>query len=172
MNKVIIIGNSGSGKTWLGRRAAAALEIPYVALDAIFWEPGGYNRSRSLYECEARLREIQDSPGWLVEGVFGHLADALVSFADTLIFMDLSWEECRENLEKRGSESSQQLDPVSAERNFRSLLEWASCYAVRDSRASRKYHRLLFDNFQGTKYRLANREEVVRLLRMIREQKA
>jgi adenylate kinase family enzyme len=172
MKKVIIIGNSGSGKTWLGMRAAAVLETPYVGLDTIFWEPGGYNRSRDFSECEARLREIQSSHGWLAEGVFGHLADVLIPFADTLIFVDLSWEECRENLEKRGSESSRQLDPVSAEKNFRSLLEWASCYEVRDSKASRRYHRQLFDNFPGTKYRLASREEVVRLLRMIGEQRA
>jgi adenylate kinase family enzyme len=172
MDKVIIVGNSGSGKTWLGMRAAAVLGIPHVQLDAVFWEPGGFNRKRRISDVEACLGKIQASPSWLAEGVFGHLADALVPFADTLVYVDLSWEECRKNLESRGSESSAQLDPESAERNFRSLLEWASCYETRDSKASMKYHHLLFERFPGDRYKLQNRREVVGWLEMIRESKA
>lgn len=94
MKKVIVIGNAGSGKTWLGKKMAAALGIPHIPLDSIFWMPGGYNLKRKDPEVEADLKRIQGSECWLAEGVFGHLVDQLISFADTLIYLDLPWEEC------------------------------------------------------------------------------
>ena len=143
--KIIIIGNSGSGKTWLARRISKVCRIPHIPLDRIFWEPGGYNSKRTDLEVNTDLKQIQDSRSWIVEGVFGHLADQLTSFSDILIFMNLSWDECRRNLMNRDSESSKQLDPVTAEQNFESLLVWASEYEIRKSKASRKYHCFLYD---------------------------
>ena len=164
MRKVIIIGNAGSGKTWLGKRLAKWLKIPYIGLDGIFWEPGGYNTRRKDIEVEADVKTIQESECWVVEGVFGHLVDPLISVGDTLIYLDLPWEECRKNLLNRGSESSRQLDRKRAEDNFQSLLEWASKYGTRDSKASRTYHCSLFDRFSGEKHRICTRDEADQLL--------
>ena len=149
MNRIIIIGNSGSGKTWLGKKLATLIRIPYIALDGIFWEPGGYNIQRKDVDVEADFRKIQKSQYWVVEGVFGHLVDHLISFGDTLIYLDLPWEECKKNLLIRGSESSKQLDRKKAEDNFQELLKWASEYGIRDSKASKKYHNWLFETFSG-----------------------
>jgi adenylate kinase family enzyme len=164
MNKIIIVGNSGSGKTWLGARMAHLLGVRHIALDVIFWESGGYNRKRDACEVQADLQKIHSSGTWLVEGVFGHLADVFISFADTLIYMDLPWEECKKNLLSRGSESSRQLDPKKAEENFHALLEWAEAYKTRGSKASKMYHDFLFDNFSGDKYRICSRDDAEQLL--------
>ena len=42
--KVVIIGNSGSGKTWLARQLAGNASVPLIHLDEIFWEPGGFDK--------------------------------------------------------------------------------------------------------------------------------
>ena len=159
MKKILIIGNSGSGKTWLSKRIAAAYGIPHIPLDSIFWKPGGYNSKRNDLEIENDLKQIQESNSWIVEGVFGHLADRFVSFADSLIYLDLPWDECKKNLMNRGSECSKQLDHVTAEKNFQSLLSWASEYEMRDSKASKKYHGFLYDSFTGDRHRIHNRDE-------------
>jgi len=164
MKKIIIIGNSGSGKTWLGKKMATVLGILHTSLDTIFWEPGGFNRKRNDVEIETDLKRIQDSESWLVEGVFGHLVDPLLPFSDGLIYMDMPWEECRNNLLNRGSESSRQLDPMKAEENFQALLKWASAYETRDSKASKKYHGLLFGRFSGERYVVRSRGEAHQLL--------
>ena len=170
--KIIIIGNSGSGKTWLATRIAVIFGMPHIALDDIFWEPGGYNLKRKDLEIETDLKRIQESKFWVVEGVFGHLVDQLVSFGDMLIYLNLPWEECRKNLLNRGSESSRQLDPRKAEENFNALLEWASKYGNRSGKASKRYHRLLFNGFWGEKYRVCNRDEIDQLLEKISSIKA
>jgi len=164
MNKIIIIGNSGSGKTWLGNRLSSILGIPHILLDNIFWEPGGYNIKRSESDVEVGIKSIQNAECWVSEGVFGHLVEPLIAFADTLIYINLPWGECRNNLIKRGSESSRQLEPKRAEENFQSLLKWASEYEVRDSKASKGFHNLLFEKFSRQKYMLINREEMDQLI--------
>jgi adenylate kinase family enzyme len=167
MNKIIIVGNSGSGKTWLGKRTALLLGIRHITLDSIFWEPGGYNRKRDAHEIQADLKEIQNSDTWLVEGVFGHLVDELMAFSDTLIYMNLPWEECKINLLSRGSESAKQRDPRKAEENFNALIEWAAAYETRDSKASKIYHDFLFDGFSRDKYRVCSRDDAEQLLKSL-----
>jgi len=151
---------------------AMVFGMSHVALDGIFWEPGGYNQKRKASEVEADLTRIQESECWVVEGVFGHFVDQLVFFGDTLIFLDLPWEECKKSLLKRGSESSRQQDPKKAEENFRALLEWASKYDSRDSKASKKYHSMLFDGFAGEKHRVCSRGEIDQFLEKISANKA
>lgn len=47
--KIVIIGNSGSGKTWLAKKLATnTTEI--IHLDDLFWLPGGFDRKRSKEE--------------------------------------------------------------------------------------------------------------------------
>ncbi len=79
----------------------------------------------------------------------------------------MPWEECRSNLLNRGSESSIQLDPMKAEENFQALLEWASSYETRDSKASKKYHDLLFRGFSVERHLIRNRDEAHQLLEKI-----
>jgi adenylate kinase family enzyme len=165
MKKVIVVGNSGSGKTWLGKRIATILKIPHISLDGIIWEPGGYNMKRSELVIEAEIKRIQDSKRWVVEGVFGHLIDHFVSFADTLIYLDQPWEECKKNLLTRGSESSKQLCNETAEKNYQALIEWASKYDTRDSKASKNYHCSLFECFSGKTYRIYSRDDTYQVLK-------
>ncbi len=44
MKRILIIGNSGSGKSWLAARLAEQLTIREVNLDTIIWQPGGFNK--------------------------------------------------------------------------------------------------------------------------------
>jgi len=164
MKKIIIIGNSGSGENWLGKKLASVLDISHISLDNIFWEPGGYNRKRNESDVEADIYKIQHSVTWIVEGVFGHIVEPLIDFADTLIYVNLSWDECRNNLLNRGSESSKQLEPKKYKENFQALLKWASEYEVRDSKASKKLHNLLFENFSRQKHMVINRLGIDQLI--------
>ena len=57
--KTIIIGNSGSGKTWLAKRLSTIFTAPVVHLDDIFWEPGGFDKKRSPKEIELLILQSQ-----------------------------------------------------------------------------------------------------------------
>ncbi|MEA5248102.1 hypothetical protein [Vibrio parahaemolyticus] len=95
-------------------------------MDSIVWESGGYNQKRSTGAIENEIANIKSQCNWVVEGVFGALAEQLIFSADMLLFLDLEWSECESSLYARGSESSKQLNEEQAEKNFRELLKWAS----------------------------------------------
>jgi adenylate kinase family enzyme len=89
--KTVIVGNSGSGKTWLATRLAAIASGPVVHLDELFWEPGGFDRKRQKMETSMLIEEAGSRPAWVVEGVFEELAAEFLASANLLIWLDLDW---------------------------------------------------------------------------------
>ena len=159
MNRIVIFGNSGSGKTWLASKLSDSAKVCY-SLDDFFWVPGGYSQKRSPKEVLKEIQAVKNKYQWIVEGVFGHLLVELVVLADVVIFLDISWCECKKALMSRGSESSKQLDKTTAEKNFQDLLKWASSYSDRDTTASRAFHESLYNKLDKVKYKLSKREEI------------
>jgi adenylate kinase family enzyme len=73
--KAIIIGNAGSGKTWLAKRLAEGIDTPTVHLDEFFWELGWFDVKRAQEEVDRLIEESKRTAAWVVEGVFGELAE-------------------------------------------------------------------------------------------------
>ena len=55
MQRILVMGSSGSGKSTFARRLSEATGIPFVSLDALFWKPG-WQPSESA-DFEARVTE-------------------------------------------------------------------------------------------------------------------
>jgi adenylate kinase family enzyme len=160
VQRIVIIGNSGSGKSYLARQLGQRLSITPTHLDELFWEPGGFNQKRPQEVLSHDIEAINTNARWIVEGVFGELAVRFLDKAECLIWLDMDWGCCLSNLLQRGSESSKQFDKAEAEVNFRKLLAWASKYWERDNLRSYKGHQELFDSFKGHKRVLRSRDEV------------
>jgi adenylate kinase family enzyme len=113
--RTIIIGNSGSGKTWLAKRLAEVSQCPVIHLDHIFWEPGGFDTKRPQDAVDMMIAESKRGESWIAEGVFGELAERFVDRAECLIWLDIDWQTCRDRLLQRGSESKRHMDRVESE---------------------------------------------------------
>lgn len=163
-NRTVIIGNGGSGKSYLARRLAQGSKRDVIHLDRIFWVPGGFNEKRSPDVVARELEEKKLVDSWIVEGVFGELAVRFLERADRLIWLDLPWEVCRASLLARGSESAKQLDPVKAEANFQQLLAWVADYWTRTDLRSHAGHGRLYADFSGEKIRFDERAAVDRFI--------
>ena len=92
MNRVLIIGCPGAGKTTFGRRLAEATGIPLVHLDRLFWK--GEWESRSREEFDAALKAELDKPSWILDGNYDRTLPLRLSHADTVFFFDLSTVTC------------------------------------------------------------------------------
>lgn len=131
-----------------------------IHLDQLFWEPGGFNKKRPADMVYSEIMTLAQGQSWIVEGVFGELAQEFLPQADCLIWLDIDWATCSASLLQRGSESAKQLDAQLAEENFNKLLQWASDYWQRQDLRSQRGHAALFEQFNGKKVCLKTSGEV------------
>jgi adenylate kinase family enzyme len=163
--KSIIIGNSGSGKTWLANNLASIFSIPIIHFDEIFWKPGGFDEPRKSEDIENMIEQSKLSDSWIGEGVFGDIAERYIKDTQTLIWLDLPWNVCLDRLEKRGSESKRHMNREQSEKGLTELIKWASQYYERQSKSSYFGHSKIFNDFDKTKIRLKSEHEVTQYIK-------
>jgi adenylate kinase family enzyme len=156
--RTVIIGNSGSGKSTLAEALAVQANVPAIDLDLLHWADDGYGAKRDEGVARQMVIEVAAKPRWIVEGVFGWLAEVAMPRATALIWLDLPWSVCREGLLARGVRRG------GTNADFTELLTWAEAYWHRSTSSSFAGHSRLFENFQGAKHQLRQREEIDQLL--------
>lgn len=148
----IVVGNSGSGKSTLAERLGKARHLPVYDLDLIHWYPDG--RKRDEADAKARVAEIAATEAWIIEGVYGWLAQVALVRATLLVWLDLPWDECRNGLLARG------LRRGMTPNDQKELLAWAGDYWVRTTSSSVTGHERLYRAFAGDKAHLRTRDDV------------
>ena len=99
---MVVIGNSGSGKSTFAEAVANLANVPAIDLDLLHWEEGSYGLKRNEDVARQMVRDISDQPRWIIEGAFGWLAEVALPKATSLIWLDLPWSVCRVGLLARG----------------------------------------------------------------------
>ena len=92
MNKIIVIGCPGSGKSRLSRKLRCKLEIPLWHLDMLYW-----NSDRTTVEKKAfleRLSAVLEKDKWIVDGNYMSTMEQRLEKCDTVIFLDFSVDDC------------------------------------------------------------------------------
>ena len=158
--RTVVVGNSGSGKTWLARRLAEKAGGLVVHLDEVFWLPGGFNEKRDPSEVSRLIDAKRAETEWIVEGVYGNLARQFLPSALTLVWLDLPWSVCRLRLELRGSESKAHMDREQSDQGLRELLHWAEAYHSRQGSSGQAAHLAMFETFSGHRFRLRSETQV------------
>ncbi len=99
MQRIIIVGSTGSGKTHLARQIAARLGLPYHDLDQLYWLPGWQPRTQD--DFTAQVAAATASPNWIVTGNYRLVRDIVWTRGDTLIWLDYSFTRTFWQLLKR-----------------------------------------------------------------------
>jgi adenylate kinase family enzyme len=167
--KTIIIGNSGSGKSWLAEKLTESAGNPVIHLDELFWKPGGFDKKRSKEEISSLIELAKENENWIVEGVFGELAKPFINQADFLIWLNIDWKICKARLIKRGSESKIHMERKQSLEGIRKLIEWASHYYNRADLRSHDGHKIIFQDFQGAKIQIKSQEQVNAIVKDVQQ---
>lgn len=163
-NRILIIGNSGSGKSWLAGKLSDQMKIPLFHFDQYFWEPGGFDNRREKEVVFNELRELSLGQNWVMEGVYGELASVVINRVTHFIFLDKSWTECSNGLIARGPESTESLNKADVVAKFKGLTEWAEKYWERQGSCSYMNHKTLFEDVKCKKIRIQRREDTEKLV--------
>jgi len=88
--RILILGAPGAGKTTLGQRLAASLDVPNYPLDPVAFVDEHWT-ARPLSERQQSTADIAAQPQWVAEG--GHLGWTAPLFvaADHIIWLDPPW---------------------------------------------------------------------------------
>lgn len=153
--RIIVYGNSGSGKSTMARALSAELGVPHLDLDTIAW--GDVAVRKPIDESIAELRAFIDAnEGWVVEGCYGSLVEAALPHCTELRFLDPGVQACVRNCRSRPWEPHKYADPEEQARRIAFLLEWVAAYDERDDELSGPRHRAIFEAFTGTKRRFGD----------------
>ena len=87
LNKIAILGITGSGKSTVSRRIAEKTGLPLFHMDALFWKSGWTEVPEAEYR-KAQEEILKNNPRWIIEGwVNPHLMERIVQ-ADLIIYLD------------------------------------------------------------------------------------
>jgi adenylate kinase family enzyme len=86
VQRVSVVGNSGSGKTTMARALAAAMGAPFLELDSIYHQPGWAELETQEYR--RRVAEFVAADSWVVDGNYSKVRDLIWDRADTVAWVD------------------------------------------------------------------------------------
>lgn len=86
MQRVIVIGSGGAGKSFFSRQLADVTGLPLHHLDSLYWQPGWKEPGHA--EWHASLQALLSRPAWILDGNFGGSLEARIAASDTVIFID------------------------------------------------------------------------------------
>ncbi|WP_085714636.1 adenylate kinase [Pseudomonas sp. B28(2017)] len=151
LTRTLIIGNSGSGKSWLAQRLAKQLHAPWTDLDQIHWLSDEHSIPRPRNEAMGMARRAASEELWVIEGVYGWIISEILHRATALIWLRIDDVDCSANICQRETNDDERLT---------ALLEWADSYRTRDDSSGFAAHQRLFEGFAGSRIQLMDRKEI------------
>jgi adenylate kinase family enzyme len=86
VQRISVVGNSGSGKTTVTRQIAAALDVPHLELDSVYHQPDWQPLDDEMFR--SRVRAFTDASAWVIDGNYSAVRDIVWARADTVIWLD------------------------------------------------------------------------------------
>lgn len=173
MQRISVVGSSGSGKTTVARRLAEALAAPYIELDALHWGPNWAGATGPELSKKIEAATVGDT--WVVDGNYwSKVGPQVWAKADTVVWVSpplwrTIWQSATRTV--RRAATGQELWNGNREswtnlmfwRGDESILWWAwTTYASTQERYARAMEDAQWKHL--TFYRLRTRRDVERFI--------
>jgi len=148
VKRIVVLGSTGAGKTWISKRLGKAFDLPVIDLDELYWSCWqGQNPSQD--EIANKLKEVADEPSWVIAGNHGNLCNGRsyrIAACDAVLYLDLLPLLCMFRIVKRRlcylAERSKDLPPymrftwqhIQVARTFRSRPLREEIMGLRDTK--------------------------------------
>lgn len=99
MNRIMVIGCCGAGKSTLSKKIQDITGLPLYHLDQIYWLPNWTEPTKEVWLEKAA--EVVKKEKWIIDGNYGSSMDQRLAYADTVVFLDRSRWTCLWRVTKR-----------------------------------------------------------------------
>ena len=158
MNRILIIGSPGAGKSTFAKELARRTGLPLYHLDLICFHDNGEMESREIFD--EKLQEILETERWIIDGYYPRTLEHRLKYADTVFFFDLPEEVCLEGATQRLGVKRDDNPVVETELN-ESLRERILTFRIFNT----SYIEDLLEDFEGKIIRFHKREDIENWLR-------
>ena len=126
MQRILVIGPPGAGKSCFSRALSELTGLPLYHIDNLYWNERGESISRE--ELLLLLDPILKSERWIIDGNYSATFAHRVGYATTVILLDIDPDACEEGIRERTGkprsdipfiESEIPLDLITVTRRFR-----------------------------------------------------
>jgi adenylate kinase family enzyme len=99
VDRVMIIGCAGSGKSTLSQNLGGILNLPVIHLDKYYWKPNWVATPND--EWDRIVEEFTRKEQWIIDGNYSRTMDMRIARADLIIFLDAPRWFCMYRILKR-----------------------------------------------------------------------
>jgi adenylate kinase family enzyme len=92
MQRILVIGSPGAGKSTLASRIAGRLDLPLIHLDREYFGPGWTTPTKP--EWRERVKALAARPEWVTDGNYASTFDLRVPRATAIVWLDLPRWRC------------------------------------------------------------------------------
>ena len=157
MRKLLIFGNSASGKSTLAKQLAKSENLAHLDLDLLAWQATNPPTRTPLHDSTLAIEQfMQQHTSWVIEGCYTDLLTIAESQSSEVIFMNLPTEDCISNAKNRPWEPHKYDSKSAQDANLAMLIEWISQYEVRNDTFSKAAHLKFYQHYAGEKKMLTS----------------
>ena len=136
MNKILVIGCPGSGKSTFARKLHAITGIPLHPMDLLFWHADKTSITRS--ELTEKLQIIMSEDSWIIDGNYKSTLDLRLSCCETVFFLDYPLELCLEGVKSRAGKPRPDMPWIETDADTDGMLEYMRSFFLNDLKEIRQ----------------------------------
>lgn len=163
MERVLIIGGNGSGKSTFAKELAEKTGLLLVHLDSLYWKDNWESVSRD--EFDALLEQELIKPKWILDGNMNRTLTHRIKYCDTVVYLDFSSIACLIGVISRTIKYYGKTRPDMGKNCPEKIsLDFYKQAFLYNSKYRKKYYGIMEENPQIQWIVLKNRRQVKRYL--------
>ena len=99
MQRIMVIGCCGAGKSTFSQQLSEINGLEIIHLDQYYWQPN-WVATESI-EWKNTIAQLSAKSSWIMDGNYGGTMETRIEHADTIIFLNYSTAKCLWRITKR-----------------------------------------------------------------------